>query len=51
VESAAPEKIGQGRLAAIFFLMIFTDAWKTPLGFPPLPPARRRSNFNNGTEN
>jgi hypothetical protein len=24
------------------FLMIFTIAWKTLLGFPPLPPARRR---------
>jgi hypothetical protein len=32
------------------FLMIFTIAWKTLLGFPPLPPARRW-NYYNRTEN
>jgi hypothetical protein len=36
--------------SAIFFLMIFTVAWKTLLGFPQLPPARRRY-INKGTEN
>src|SRR6188768_588469 len=41
VESAAPEKISQGRLRHIC-LTIFTAAWKTQQGFPQLPPARRR---------
>jgi hypothetical protein len=40
VESAANEKIDQGRLRR-HFLMIFSIAWKTLLGLPQLPPALR----------
>jgi hypothetical protein len=40
VETAAAEEIVQGAFGSIF-LMISSAAWKTLLGFPQLPQARR----------